>query len=366
MVRPRRRLIVGVLVVLGVVLCAATLRIGIKWKRALDNVEVMRVASVALPTPTSKDQVLGDGPGTSALEHAEALPAEPASAEPTPLPGADAPINLLLLGTDARIDEDISRTDAMILVHLDPRSDRISMLSFPRDLWVTIPGYGKNKINAAYPTGEKRIGPGYGAALAKATVGQLVGVPVQRFVLINFDGFKTLIDRLDGIYIDVPKAIDDPKYPMDEYAGDMRTMKVHFDAGRQLMDGATALIYARTRHADSDFGRNQRQQQVLMAIFERIREQGLLTQLTNLDEYTEALRDYVRTDLSRSEMLQIGGMGPRLSNDSIERFAISSNMVSESLNPYRLVLTDPKELRQLVQIMLGESVATAGGEDPEQ
>jgi anionic cell wall polymer biosynthesis LytR-Cps2A-Psr (LCP) family protein len=143
-------------------------------------------------------------------------------------------------------------------------------------------------------------------------------------------------------------------------------MKIHFDAGRQVMDGTTALIYARTRHSDSDFGRNQRQQQVLMAIFDRIREQGLLTQLTSLDEYTGALRDYVRTDLSRSEMLQLASVGPRLHADDIQRYSISPKMVAESQNPYRLVLTDPKGLRQLIHEMLGESVATAGGENPER
>jgi LCP family protein required for cell wall assembly len=325
----------------------------------------MRVASVTLPTPAPERAIAdAESPNGQQSSPAEPLTAEtPAPAEPieepTPIPGPDAPINILLLGTDARVGEDISRTDAMILVHLDGRSNRVSMLSFPRDLWVSLPGYGKNKINAAYPTGEKQIGAGYGPALAKETVSKLTGLEVQRFVLINFEGFKTLIDRLGGIYIDVPKAIDDPRYPTDDY----RTIKVHFDAGRQLMDGDTALIYSRTRHADSDFGRNQRQQQVLMAIFDRIREQGLLTQLASLDTYTDALRDYVRTDLSRSEMLQLASVGPRLHAEDIKRYAISPKMVAEELRPsYRLVLTDPKGLKQLVRTMLGDAVASAGGD----
>jgi polyisoprenyl-teichoic acid--peptidoglycan teichoic acid transferase len=364
MARPRRRLVVGVLIVIGVLFCTTTLWLGLKWKRALDNVEAMRVAPLTLPTPALERPTPEGGP----IVGQPPAPAEPLApielpAEPTPLPGPDAPINILLLGTDARTGEDISRTDAMILIHLDSRSNRVGMLSFPRDLWVNLPGYGKNKINAAYPTGEKQIGPGYGPALAKETVSKLTGLAVQRFVLINFDGFKTLIDRLGGIYIDVPKAIDDPKYPTDDF----RTIKVHFDPGRQLMDGETALIYARTRHADSDFGRNQRQQQVLMAIFDRIREQGLLTQLASLDAYTDALRDYVRTDLSRSEMLQLAGLGPRLQAEDIQRYAISPKMVAEDVGPpYRLMLADPKGLKQLVQSMLGDSVASAGGDEPKR
>ncbi|HEX9440780.1 MAG TPA: LCP family protein [Roseiflexaceae bacterium] len=355
MVRPRRRLVVGVLVIVGVVLCVATLRLGMKWKHALDNVDAMRVAPVALPTQTPEPQTLGG------------LPVEPRSLPaPTPIPAPDASMNILLLGTDARVGDQVSRTDAVILVHLDPRGDRVSMLSFPRDLWVTIPGYGKNKINAAYPIGERQLGAGYGPALAKETVGELVGLSVQHVVMINFEGFKALIDKLGGIYIDVPKAIDDDKYPMDAYEGDLRTMKIHFDAGRQLMDGTTALIYSRTRHADSDFGRNQRQQQVLLAIFDRIREQGLLTQLTSLDDYTDALRDYVRTDLSRSEMLRLASLGPRLHAENIERYVISPKMVVAMKNSTALQLTDLKELRRLVEQMVGDSVASAGGENPKR
>jgi polyisoprenyl-teichoic acid--peptidoglycan teichoic acid transferase len=363
MARPRRRTVIGILVVIGILFCTTTLWLGLKWKRALDNVEAMRVAPVTLPTATPDGSTSESGSiaGQSAAPTAAPEFAAP-PAEPTAIPGLDAPINILLLGTDARDGEDVSRTDSMILVHLDPGSNRVGMLSFPRDLWVSLPGYGKNKINAAYPTGEKRIGTGYGPALAKETVSKLTGLPVQRFVMINFDGFKTLIDRLDGIYIDVPKAIDDAKYPTDDF----KIMKVHFDAGRQLMDGATALIYARTRHADSDFGRNQRQQQVLMAIFDRIREQGLLTQLTNLDGYTDALRDYVRTDLSRSEMLQLASLGPRLHAEDIQRYAISPKMVAEDVGPpYRLMLADPRGLKLLVQSMVDNSVASAGGDSAE-
>jgi LCP family protein required for cell wall assembly len=280
---------------------------------------------------------------------------------PTAVPEPGGAMNILLVGTDARPGEDVSRTDTIVLAHFDNRTNRVSMLSFPRDLWVTIPGYGKNKINAAYPIGERKIGPGYGPALLKETVGELVGLPIDHFVLINFDGFKTLIDKIDGIYVDVPKALDDPAYPTDDY----RTIKIHFDAGRQLLDGDRALIYARTRHADSDFGRNQRQQQVLMAIFDRVREQGLLSQLTNIDQYTESMSDYIRTDLSRSDMLSLASMGSKLSAESIQRYAIDPSMVVERHQPaYVLVLSDKKGLKRLVSQMLDPAVASAGGETP--
>src|SRR5215213_2140632 len=351
MTHPRRRLIL--IVVTLAVAAIPTLWIGAKWQRAITNVNKMIVTPVALPTATAVPQAAEQVPVAILDEAPEPIP--------TAVPEPGGAMNVLLVGTDARPGEDISRTDTIVLAHIDPRTNRVSMLSFPRDLLVNVPGYGKNKINAAYPIGEKRIGLGYGPALLKETVGELVGLPIDHFVMINFDGFKTLIDKIDGIYVDVPKALDDPAYPTDNYG----TIKIHFDAGRQFLDGDRALIYARTRHADSDFGRNQRQQQVLMAIFDRVREQGLLSQLTNIDQYTESMSDYIRTDLSRSDMLSLVSMGSKLNTESIQRYAIDPSMVVERHQPaYVLVLNDKKGLKQLVNQMLDPAVASAGGETP--
>jgi polyisoprenyl-teichoic acid--peptidoglycan teichoic acid transferase len=352
MTHPRRRLVL-ILVATLVVAIIPTIWIGAKWQRAITNVNKMIVTPVSLPTATAIPQAAEVLPVV--------IPDEAPEPIPTAVPGPGGAMNILLVGTDARPGEDISRTDTIVLAHVDPYTNRVSMLSFPRDLLVNVPGYGKNKINAAYLIGERKIGPGYGPALLKETVGELVGLPIDHFVLINFDGFKTLIDKIDGIYVDLPKALDDPAYPTDDY----RTIKVHFDAGRQLLDGDRALIYARTRHADSDFGRNQRQQQVLMAIFDRVREQGLLSQLTNIDQYTESMSDYIRTDLSRSDMLSLVSMGSKLSTESIQRYAIDPSMVVERHQPaYVLVLSDKKGLKRLVSQMLDPAVASAGGETP--
>lgn len=345
MARPWRRLVVGVSLVAVVVLAVAVLRVGLSWKRALDNVDAMIVPTVALPTATAAPT----DPSRPEPHTQEPTPA------PTPIPAPDDPVNILLLGTDARPGEEISRTDALIVVHVDPRTNRVSMLSLPRDLWVAVPGYGKARVNAAYALGEKQIGKNYGPALARQTVGNLLGIPIHHFVLINFEGFKTLIDRVGGITLDVAKPIDDPAYPTEDY----RTIKVHFDAGPQHMDGERALIYARTRHADSDFGRNQRQQQVLMALFERMRERGVLSQLTSVDDYTDALRDYIRTDFTKNEMLSLASLGPRLTSENINRYAIESRMIVALREPATFTV-DAKALKQLVKQMLGSSVASAG------
>lgn len=351
----RRRVIVASITFVVLIAMVPAIWLGMKWNRTMANIDKMIVPTVMLPTAT---------PETLPVGVAEQPAVPPAQPLPTVIPDPKGVQNILLVGTDARIGQDVSRTDTMVWVHLDPQANRVSMMSFPRDLWVNIPGYGQNRINTAYLTGETKLGKGYGPALLKKTVGDLVGVPIDHFVLVNFEGFKTIIDKIGGIYVDVPKVIDDNKYPMDEYEGDVRTMKIHFDAGRQLLDGSKALIYARTRHADSDFGRNQRQQQVLLAIFERLREQGLLGQLTSLDDYTDVLSNYIRTDISRSEMLSFASVGARLHAEDVQRFAIDAKMVTARTQPAVLLLKDQKALRRLVNQMIDPSIASAGGEEP--
>lgn len=185
---PARRLLRGALLVTGLVILVIGARIGYLWSRALADVDAMIVTPVALPVPTA----------TNAPSQAAAIPQPTVAPSPTPEPPLpDSPLTILLFGTDARPeDSEPPRTDAIVLVHLDRRDGRVSMLSFPRDLWVKYAnGYGEGRINAAYARGEKLIGPGGGAALAKATVSDLTGLKIDHFVLVNFTGFKTLIDR---------------------------------------------------------------------------------------------------------------------------------------------------------------------------
>jgi LCP family protein required for cell wall assembly len=348
----RRRFVLTLLGVMALTGIIAIAGLGFEWKQALDNVDAMIVTPAVLaptPEPILSTPVPANAP-------VNALPALPTDA-PTTAPESDDPVNILLLGADARIGEEISRTDAIILIHINPRAGRVSMLSFPRDLMVDTPGFGRRKINSVYLLGETRLGKGYGAALLKQTVSDLVGVPVHHFALINFDGFRRVIDLVGGISIDVPNVIDDPRYPVDAFPGDVRTMQVRFEPGPQWMDGERALIYARTRHADSDFGRNQRQQQVLLALVERVRERGLISQINKIDDYTSALRDYVRTDVPRSEMIRLARAATRMDLDNIQRYAIDSKMIITLGNPDTFA-ADPEALREMVDRMIAGGAAT--------
>ncbi len=379
----RRRLILGVTTTIGLLVVALMLRLAFEWRQAMDDINAMIVTPVVLPSPNSASDTLADSrehPHATTLHQAQstALAAEPETAalNITPLPTVASAISneqalaqperltgnevhILLLGTDARPEENgPTRTDAMVLVRLERSSSRVSMLSFPRDLWVRYPSLETSgRINAAYALGEKEFGPGGGAALAKATVGKLLGLKVDYFVLVNFQGFKTLIDRLGGITLDVPEDLYDPAYPTDDY----RTIEVRFKAGKQHMDGERALIYARTRHADSDFGRNQRQQLVLMAIFDRVRDRGLMQQLTSIDDYTSALRDYVRTDIQRGVMIDLATWGRNLQPQDVRRYAIDSSMVVNLDKPATFAVRQ-RELSRVIGQFTGNAVSSAGGE----
>ncbi len=211
--------------------------------------------------------------------------------------------NLLLIGTDERSGHPAEgvRGDTLILVRLDPLGGWVSLLSIPRDSEVSIPrlGLDQTKINVAYGQGyaaaEALYGPQTtpqqgGMALAAETVAQFLnleqrGQAVDFVAVINFAGFKQIIDALGGIMIDVPTLIVDDEYPTDDFG----VMRVEFQPGLQRMDGTTALIYARTRHQDSDFGRAERQQQVLRAILHAIQDRGPLGQALTLPALASAL-----------------------------------------------------------------------------
>ncbi|MBV9354527.1 MAG: LCP family protein [Chloroflexi bacterium] len=203
--------------------------------------------------------------------------------------------SVLILGSDARPDEIaegvIGRTDTLMLLVADRAEPLAATLSIPRDLWVTIAGgYGQERINAAYELG----GPG----AATQTVSSVVGQPVDHYLLIHLQGVRDVIDALGGVDITVETPIHDDAYPTDDYG----IITIDIPAGPQHMDGTTALEYGRTRHQDSDFGRAERQQQVLAAV-----RAALVNPLNwwRLPAFTIAVSHAITTDLSPTDAIAI-------------------------------------------------------------
>lgn len=241
-----------------------------------------------------------DGPpDVPSLSPEEATSTPPPTQEPWQ--GEDR-ITILLMGIDRRPgDPFVSRTDTMMLLSYDPRTDRVAMLSVPRDLYVVIPGYGRDRINTAFVYGARGNNPAGGAALAMQAVTYNLGVPVDHYILVDFSAVIASIDALGGIEVDVPVDIYDPTYPDMFYGYD----PLYIPAGRQYMDGTLALKYARTRHVDSDFGRAQRQQQVILAARDKVLSLGIGELLRQAPFLFQQLSEGMRTDLSLEQLRQL-------------------------------------------------------------
>lgn len=219
------------------------------------------------------------------------------SAQQTVLPvlSRSQPTTILVLGVDRRAEESgPARSDSLILAGRNAASGQAALLSIPRDLWVTIPGVGEQRINAALVFGYVADDPTAGPRLAVDTVTQQFGLPVDRYLLLDFQTFVRLVDALGGVEVDVPAPITDTQFPTADYG----VTTIHFDAGRQILDGERALIYVRTRHADGDFGRSQRQQQVARAMAARLAQPSAWPRLPQV---YDVLRSGLQTDLDTGD-----------------------------------------------------------------
>lgn len=293
-------------------------------------------AAAEQPTPTPPPAELAPHPPLRDFDQSPP-PFQPAGVgdvpaiAPTPEPQASSGhLNVLLMGIDQRPDEaspggDPGRTDSMILVSIDFDTHQVSMVSIPRDGFVVIPAHGNERVNAAYTLGELDH-KGGGPALAERTVEQLFGIHVDRYALIDIHSMQRVIDTLGGIWIDNPQRLVDTQYPTDDY----RTISIDIPAGRQLMDGVTAVEYARTRHPDSDYGRQSRQQQVLLAIRDRALQFDVLPRLPQL---LPEVRDLVETDISPVEAVQFMNFGRTLKDSDIVELPPDPNLTPSYIGP---------------------------------
>ncbi len=217
--------------------------------------------------------------------------------------------NLLLFGGAGGEHAGADLTDTMIFVSLDS-AGKVSMLSIPRDIWV--PSM-RAKINTAYHYGEEKQPDKGGFILAKSAVNEIINQPVQFVGLINFADFQKVIDTLGGVDINVERAFDDNEFPIaglenDLCDGDLeykcRYEPLHFDAGLQHMNGATALKYVRSRHAEgdegTDFARGARQEKLLLALKDKLLSKRLLTRPKKIQQLYQELSSAVSTDIPAS------------------------------------------------------------------
>jgi len=209
-----------------------------------------------------------------------------------------APLDLVILGVDARPGQGyLTRTDSVMVLNITPAEGKVSLLSIPRDVFITVPGYGEQRINTINMLGEQEA-EGSGPALLKASIQQSFGVGVEHYVRLDFGGFVALVDAVGGVDIDVPKLIIDYEYPTPNGG----VMTVRFDPGREHMDGERALQYARTRHQDDEYQRAGRQQQIVDALIKKLANP---LHVTTWPRVWRAIQDHTDTDLSTWDMLRL-------------------------------------------------------------
>jgi LCP family protein required for cell wall assembly len=200
-------------------------------------------------------------------------------------PSPEGSMDILVLGID-HVGGTAIRSDSMMLVHVDPTSNYLSILSLPRDLKVEVPGFGTQKLNWAYAHGQ--------APLAIETAKALTGVNVTKYLEVDFNAFSSLTDAVGGVYIDLDKHYlqQDPRWE-----------KADLLAGYQLLNGKDALDYVRYRHdGNMDFGRQQRQQRFLGALREQAMGWDLGLKLSGL---VDALTSNIQTNISYNEFLSL-------------------------------------------------------------
>lgn len=188
--------------------------------------------------------------------------------------------NVLLIGCD-KSDGTSQRSDSMMLVTVDKVHQKIKFTSFMRDLWVSIPDYGDARLNAAYSYG--------GADLLMETLYQNFGVPINDYVMVDFEMFQKLIDGLGGVNVDITEDEAD-------FINETSHAKVH--SGENILNGDYALIYCRIRYLDSDFNRTQRQRKVMNSILKKTVSQNPVKTLSVMSD----ILPYITTDISPAKM----------------------------------------------------------------
>jgi LCP family protein required for cell wall assembly len=272
------------------------------------------------------------------------------SATPRPALHSGDPFTVLLLGSDndTRFQSDHLLTQSMILVRVDPASKHVTMLSVPRDLWVPITGGGgTGKIDTAFAYGGGTTAGS--AANAVATVEQNFHVHIDHYVWIGLKGLVSLIDELGGVDVVTTNPVVDDFYPADlvPNGNPYLPYRVAVLPGAQHMTGFEAMEYVRSRHGDirEDFGRSERQQQVLLAL--RVKAKAL--NAFDLPKIAGALNNEVATDMGYSQIGDLLPIAGALDPSQVERILLLPPYThSQRIGDQDAVVADWNLIRPLV------------------
>jgi LCP family protein required for cell wall assembly len=227
-------------------------------------------------------------------------------------------VNILLLGSDYRVNQG-SRTDIILLVSLLPKEKKIRLISFPRDLYIELPGYGQERINTSQSLG--------GFPLTQSTFEYNFGIHLDHFIQTDFNGFQAIIDTLGGIDINAAAILTDRcdlPYSHGSYCS--------VGPGPQHLDGALALWYVRSRYSTSDFDRGRRAQEVIEGIFNKLISWNALTKAPEL---FNLFTNSVKTDMTISDVLPLIPLASFVSSDTslVKRYSIGLDQAKPYIAP---------------------------------
>ena len=231
-------------------------------------------------------------------------------------------VTFLLLGSDKRPGETYFRTDTIVIAAVRPGSGQVTLISVPRDLYVYIPTVGMDRVNTPYEYGEMYDYPGGGFALFKDTLLYNLGLRIDYLAIVDFDGFRRIVNSLGGVDVNVDKTFYDARtgYP-DGYT---------VYPGIVHMNGEMALWYARSRKTSSDFDRGRRSQEVLRALYTRALQTDSISKIPEL--YNDFSSSII-TDLTLPNILQLSPLALHLNNADIRNYFIGPDYVTNWMTP---------------------------------
>ena len=303
------------------------------------------------PSPTSPIDATATVDINQLFPTSAAPPAADALAgNPTALPPLtdNETINFLLIGSDKRPGSSY-RTDTIVVAVVWPKEGQVSLISIPRDLWIYIPTVGMQRVNTAYQSGELNGYIGGGPGLLKETITYNLGIRIDHTAMVDFDGFRRIVDTLGGVEVPIACSytdwrLIDPSY--DQYNEDNWWMYT-VGPGQIHMDGDLALWYARARSKSNDFDRGRRQQEVIRAIIGQALQTSTFSKIPQL--YND-LSSTVITDLELADVVRMAPYALNFTNANIRGYYIRPPYVSSWMTPggAAVLLPNEAELSQML------------------
>jgi LCP family protein required for cell wall assembly len=245
---------------------------------------------------------------------------------PPDLPPVERPQGLrgtslvLLMGLDNRDDRRTGRADTIILVAFRHRDGRIAAFSIPRDLYMELPELGPARINSTVRIGEYKLGRGEGVPLLRRVIEDNFGVHIDHYARVDHAGFVAAVDALGGVEIELQCPIRDCFWGEDRNAG---CEMLDLEAGPQVLDGHTALLFSRSRHGRGEKDRRRRQQMILMGLANEVRSQGLRA----APRLWSLVREHIETDLDLEAALYYASFVLDDGLEDIGGFSITRDLV---------------------------------------